>query len=165
MVKQLLIVLGIIMPTALAAVEAPITGSVQSKCSIYTDIAGVYSQPLPNKLTTDPLEGGVLPKIRYDVVQGDYYKAKITWPNNFTSSPALSDAVNWDGEVVVAEVTDVTMSDYETNKIEYNNVTEFDLTVSGTVWFTVSSSATYGYDKSFPAGTYTSVAVAECIAK
>jgi hypothetical protein len=57
------------------------------------------------------------------------------------------------------------MSDYETNKIEYNNVTEFDLTVTGTVWFNVNSSVTYGYDKSFPAGTYTSVAVAECIAK
>lgn len=165
MIKKLLLATALIVPTAAFAVEAPITGSVQSKCSIFTDVAGIYAQPLPNTLTTNPSDGGVLPRIRYDVVQGDYYIAKITWPDTFTSSPSLNDIVNWSGEVSVAEVTDVAMSAYETNKIEYNNVTEFDLSVSGTVWFTVASSATYGFDRSFPAGTYTSVAVAECIAK
>ena len=165
MIKKLLLATALLIPAAVFAVEAPITGSVQSKCSIFTDVPGIYAQPLPNTLTTNPSDGGVLPRIRYDIVQGDYYTAKITWPDTFTSSPSLNDAVNWDGEILVAEVTDVAMAAYETNKIEYNNVTEFDLTVAGTVWFTVASSATYGFNKSFPAGTYTSVAIAECIAK
>lgn len=166
MIKNLLTFLGLVLlPSALLAVETPINGTVASKCSIYTDRTGVFAQPLPNQLTTDPASGGVLPRIRYDVVQGDYYLAKVTWPNAFSSSPSLSDAVNWTGEVTVAEVTDVAMADYETNKIEYNNVTEFDLTVAGTVWFSVNSTADYGYGKSLPAGNYVAIVSAECIAK
>jgi len=57
------------------------------------------------------------------------------------------------------------MSGFETNKITYNNTVEFDLTVAGSVWFNVDSSADYGYDKSFPAGDYTAMVVAECIAQ
>ena len=151
--------------TAAAGADSPIYGTVESKCSIYTDITGVYAQPTPDELTTVPADGGVMPKIRYDVAQADYYTAKITWPNSFTSSPALSDAVNWDGEVEVAEVTDTLMSAYDTNKLEYNNVTEFDLTVAGTVWFKVTSVANYGYGKAFPAGNYQANVTAECIAQ
>ena len=151
--------------TSAIAGDTPIVGNVQSKCSIYTDKEGVYGNPISSKLSTDPADGGVKPVIRYDVVQGGYYIAKIAWPNNFSSSPSLGDAVAWDGTTAVKEVTDPLMSAYETDKVEYNNVTEFDLTVAGTVWFDVASTAEYGYDKPFPAGSYTAIVTAECIAK
>lgn len=151
--------------TAASAENAPIVGNVQSKCTVQTVKQGVYAQPSPGTLTTSPTDGGVLPRIRYDVALADYYIAKISWPQSFSSSPALSDAVTWDGDAEVDQVTDAGMSAYETNKVQYNNVTEFDLTIAGTVWFKVSSEATYGYDKSFPGGNYTAIVTAECIAK
>lgn len=151
--------------TSATAGETPIIGNVQSKCSIYTDRQGVYGNPLPNKLSTDAVDGGVQPVVRYDVAQGDYYLAKIAWPNVFSTSPSLSDTVTWDGDVTVSEVSDSLMSGYTTSKVEYNNIVEFDLTVAGSTWFTVDSIAAYGYDKSFPAGSYTAVVTAECIAK
>ena len=147
------------------AADSPIYGSVESKCTIYTDVAGVYAQPTPDELTTVPADGGVMPKIRYDVAQADYYTAKISWPDQFTTAPSLSDTVTWDGEVEVAEVTDTLMAAYDTDKLEYNNVTEFDLTVAGTVWFKVTSTANYGYGKAFPAGQYQANVAAECIAQ
>jgi hypothetical protein len=163
--KGLITAVALLMAGTAYAGETPITGTVQSKCSIYTDIPGVYGNPTPDKLSTAVADGGILPKIRYDVASADYYTAKISWPESFASSPVLTDVVNWNGSVTVAEVTDPLMSDYETNKIEYNNVTEFDLTVAGTVWFNVESTAEYGYGKSFPGGSYTAIATAECIAK
>jgi hypothetical protein len=57
------------------------------------------------------------------------------------------------------------MSAFESSKIEYNNTVEFDLTIAGSVWFDVESTADYGYDKSFPAGDYTAMVLAECIAQ
>jgi len=148
-----------------SANNSPIYGTVQSKCTIHTDINGVYAQPTPDELTTVTTDGGVMPKIRYDVALADSYVAKISWPNEFQSSPSLSDTVTWTGEVEVAEVTDAAMSAYDTNKIEYNNTTEFDLTEAGTVWFKVTSTANYGYDKAFPAGNYVAIVTAECIAQ
>lgn len=148
-----------------SAAETPITGMVESKCSIYTEIQGVYGNPTPDKLSTAVADGGILPRIRYDVAEAGYYMAKIKWPDSFSSSPSLTDVVNWDGSASVAEVTDPLMSDYETNKVEYNNTTEFDLTVAGTVWFNVESTATYGYGKSFPGGSYSAIVTAECIAQ
>jgi hypothetical protein len=88
----------------------------------------------------------------------------ITVPSAFTSSPALPDAVNWTGSVAVSRVTDAAMSAYTTNKRVYNNTTEVDLSVQGTVWFSATSKAQYGYNKSFPAGEYKAVVLAECIA-
>lgn len=149
---------------SVAAGEAPITGTVQSKCVIVTDTVGIYGNPSPSILSTAAADGGVEPIIRYDVINADYYKAVITTPNDFSSSPALTDVVNWTGTVEVAEVTDAGMSAYDQNKIQYNNVTEVDLTIAGTVWFKVSSQADYGYNKSFPAGTYNAVVTAECVA-
>ena len=101
--------------------------------------------------------------IRYDVLVADYYKAVIDHPVEFSSAPSLDDVVNWTGDVTVSEVSDTNMSDYDTNKVEYNNSHEYELTVSGSTWFTVSSTADYGSTKSFPAGTYTAVVEAECI--
>lgn len=161
----------ILATTAIASVSfalaesVPITGTVQAKCSIFTDVQGVYGNPVPYELSTDRVDGGVMPVIRYDVAAPNYYKAVISYPNAFSSSPELTDSVAWEGDVSVSEVSDPLMSDYETNKIEYENTIEFDLTVAGTSWFQVESTATYGYNKAFPAGDYTSIAVAECIAK
>jgi hypothetical protein len=56
------------------------------------------------------------------------------------------------------------MSAYSTNKRVYNNTTEIDLTVPGTVWFKADSTADYGYNKAFPAGQYRAIVTAECIA-
>jgi hypothetical protein len=125
---------------------------------------GIYGNPLPNTLSTDPIDGGVIPIVRYDVLQANFYKAKITYPNTFSESPDLVDVVNWTGDVTVGEVSDATMSGYDTSKIEYNNVTEIDLTIAGSTWFKIESEAEYGYDRAFPAGTYRTVVTAECIA-
>jgi hypothetical protein len=145
--------------------ETPIEGNVQSLCTIYTDTAGVYGLPTPDKLTTSPTDGGVKPVIRFDIAQASYYKARISYPDSFTTSPALDDTVAFTGSVSVAEVTDALMSDYDTNKVTYNNTTEYDLTIAGSTWFAIESVAEYGVNKAFPAGTYRAVVTAECIAQ
>lgn len=142
----------------------PITGNVASTCSIYTDTSGVYGVPSPDELSTVPADGGVYPVVRYDVTIADYYTAKISWPDEFSTSPSLTDALNWDGEVTVASTSDTNMSGYEAAKVEYENVTEYELTVAGSTWFQVESTVTYGYEKSFPGGTYAANITAECIA-
>lgn len=162
--KSLIIAVGLSAASAVSAAEVPIVGTVEAKCSIYTTTQGVYGNPTPNVLSTAPADGGVVPKVRFDVAQPDYYTARLTYPTSFSSSPTLDDALLWTGAVTVAEVTDAAMSVYETDKIEYNNVVEFDLTVAGTVWFDVSSSVEYGYNKALPPGEYTSIVYAECVA-
>jgi len=147
------------------AVDSPITGQVQPKCSVWTETSGVYGHPLPYKLSTAAADGGVDASIRIDVAQADYYKAKFTHPNSFSSSPTLNDSVAWTGSTVVGQVSDSNMSAYEAAKVTYNNVTEFNLTIAGSTWFTVASTAQYGSTKSLPAGNYTALIVAECIAK
>jgi len=37
------------------------------------------------------------------------------------------------------------------------------MSVAGSTWFKISSSADYGFAKSLPAGNYTAVVLAECI--
>ena len=145
--------------------DIPIVGDVESKCVIQTDTTGVYGNPTPSNLSTDTADGGVEPIVRYDVAQADYYKAVISYPESFSQSPSLSDTVTWTGSVSVDQVSDTNMSGYDTNKVEYNNTTEYDLTVAGTTWFAVSSEADYGYDKAFPGGTYRALVTAECIAQ
>ena len=56
------------------------------------------------------------------------------------------------------------MSGYEAAKVEYDNHTEYDLTIAGSTWFTVESEAKYGVGKSLPGGEYKANVVAECIA-
>ena len=168
MFKQSLTLGAIGMVCSVAAASAnntPITGNVSSKCSIFTDTAGVYGNPTPDELSTLTADGGVLPVVRYDVSVADKYTAKISWPNSFSTSPNLSDSITWDGETEVKSHSDAGMSAFETGKIEYNNTVEFDLTIAGSVWFDVASTADYGYDKSFPAGDYTAMVTAECIAQ
>jgi hypothetical protein len=165
MFKKALLTTLFVASTAQAQVDVPITGTVASKCVIVTDTAGIYGNPTSNKLSTDPADGGVVPIIRYDIIEADSYKAQISWPQEFTTSPVLNDVVNWTGSTEVFEISDAEMSLFETNKVEWNNVTEFDLTIGGSVWFKVNSTADYGYDKSFPGGIYRAAVLAECIAK
>lgn len=165
MIKKLAAIIVLVSATPLLAVDSPIGGVVQPKCSVWTDVSGVYGHPLPYKLSTLPADGGVKASIRYDIAQADYYKAKITHPNSFSSSPSLSDAVAWTGSSIVGQVSVAGMSAYEAAKVTYNNVTEFNMTLAGSTWFTVSSTAQYGNTKSLPAGNYTAIIKAECIAK
>jgi hypothetical protein len=165
MIKQILSTLLLASTLAAQSAEIPIRGSVTSKCVINTDTPGVYGNPVPNLLSTARADGGMAPVVRYDVVQGGFYKASITTPSAFTASPVLPDVVNWTGTVDVTRVTDAAMSAYTSNKIVYNNTTEINLTVPGSVWFSATSKANYGFEKSFPAGEYRAVVIAECIAK
>lgn len=147
------------------AEQVPIVGSVESRCIVITDTDGIYGNPTPSELSTAPADGGVLPIIRFDVLQADFYKAVITHPNGFTESPSLDDTVTWSGSTSVTDTSDANMSSYDTNKVTYNNSTEYDLTVAGSTWFSVSSEADYGYSKAFPPGTYRAMVEAECIAQ
>ena len=158
-------VFGVVLATHAYGAETPITGNVASKCSIYTDTPGVYGNPTPDALSTAPADGGVHPIIRYDVSIADAYKATIAYPTQFSSSPSLTDSLTWTGQVEVSATSDTGMAGYEAAKVEYDNVTEYDLTVAGSTWFKVTSGVTYGVDKSLPGGTYKANVVAECIAK
>lgn len=164
MLKKLALVAALTVPLFAQSEDVPITGTVTSKCVIYTETPGVYGNPSPNTLSTASVDGGVAPIVRYDVVVAGYYKAVVTTPTFFSSAPTLTDVVNWTGSVEVSRVTDAAMSAYNTNKRVYDNVTEFALTVPGSVWFKAESKAEYGYNKAFPAGTYRSIVTASCIA-
>lgn len=144
--------------------EAVITGNVESKCQINTDINGVFGNPTAGTLSTLPADGGVMPIIRYDVALGEAYTARVIAPNSFSTSPALDDIVTWTADVEVSEVSDTAMSDYETDKIQYEYTSEFDLHTAGSTWFKVTSKAEYGYGRSFPGGQYRAIVMAECIA-
>jgi len=144
--------------------EAIITGNIESKCQINTDINGVFGNPTAGTLSTLPTDGGVMPIIRYDVALGEAYTARVIAPSSFSTSPTLNDTVVWTSDVEVSEVSDTAMSDYETDKIQYEYTTEFDLHTAGTTWFKVTSKAEYGYGKSFPGGQYRAIVMAECIA-
>lgn len=164
MFKKILLASLISLPLVAVSEDVPITGRVTPKCVIYTETSGVYGNPSPNVLSTLPADGGVEPIIRYDVVQSGYYKAVITTPISFSTSPTLPDVVNWTGTVDVSRVTDAAMSAYSTNKVQYNNTTEITLSVPGSVWFKAESKAEYGYNKAFPAGDYRAIVTASCIA-
>lgn len=138
--KKLLLATGLLLSGAVFA-NVPITGSVASKCVINVDTPGVYGNPSANLLSTAPSDGGVVPVVRYDIISAELYKAKISYPEDFTSSPSLNDVVNWTGSVTVSQTSDEAMSSFETDKVEYNNTTEYDLDVQGSVWFEITSTA------------------------
>ena len=165
MLNKLTFVAAILTCTSAVAEDVPITGTVESKCSIYTTTTGVFGAPSINQLSTKGIDGGVNPVLRVDTSQAGYYIAKITTPDGFSTSPSLNDSVAWTGDVSVSQVSDPLMSDYDTDKVTYNNTHEYDLTVAGSTWFEVESTASYGIDKSLPGGTYVAMVTAECIAK
>jgi hypothetical protein len=162
--KKLAVTTLTILALPALAEEAVITGTIESKCVINTDVNGVYGNPVAGTLSTLPADGGVLPIIRYDIALGNAYTARITAPSSFSTAPSLNDVVDWSAEVEVNEVSDTNMSDYETNKVEYDYTTEFNMHTAGTTWFKVTSKAEYGYGKPYPAGTYRAIVMAECIA-
>ena len=164
--KKPLIILAALLTVPAVSATTPISGMVASKCIVTTDTDGVYGNPSATKLSTASSDGGVLPIIRYDIITASAYNAKITTPISFSSSPALgSETVTWTGSTVANQMSDAGMSVFNTNKVVYNNTSEFPLTIAGSVWFDVSSEATYGYNKAFPAGSYSAVVTAECIAQ
>ena len=138
-IKKIATIAFLVSTNSALATDSPVNGLVQPKCSVYTEIQGVYGHPLPNKLSTAAADGGVAASIRYDIAQADFYKAQITHPLTFSSAPAK----------VISPI----------------NVTTFDMTLAGSTWFTVQSTAVYGYNKSLPAGSYTAIIQADCIAK
>jgi len=153
--------------SAALAVNSPINGLVQANCSIYTTTPGAYGNPSPWKLSTASADGGVDTIIRVDIAAADYYKTKFTHPNSFSSSPSLTDGVAWTGSTVVSSHSVAGMSAYEAAKVVVNNTTEFNMTLAGSTWFKVASTASYGSadNTALPAGNYTAMIVAECIAK
>ena len=165
MKKLLILPVALACTGAIASSNIPITGSVESKCVIQTDTDGVYGNPTADKLSTAVADGGVLPIVRYDIVTANAYKAVISHPDSFSSSPTLTDTVSWTGSTTLTNSSDSNMSAFNDNKVTYNNSSEFDLTVAGSAWFSVTSTAEYGYDKAFPAGTYSAMVTAECIAQ
>lgn len=148
------------------AAEVPINGTVQSRCIITTDTAGVYANPNAYTLTTDPSSGGQLPIVRFDVTLADAYYAEITAPTEFSSSPTLPDIVTWTGDTEVSSVSDATgMGSYETNKVELGMTDKYDLTATGSTWFKTSSTAVLGGTRAYPGGNYTALVEASCIAQ
>jgi len=147
------------------AVDVPIEGTVQSRCTIDTDTPGVYGNPNAYTLTTAAADGGVMPITRFDVTLADAYYAKVTHPDSFSAAPTANATVTFTGSTEVSSVGDAAMSGYEAAKTTFGNSTQFDLTESGSVWLKTTSVATNGGDKAFPSGTYRSIVVAECIAK
>jgi hypothetical protein len=148
------------------AENVPINGTVQSRCIIQTDEAGVFGNPNAYTLTTAPSDGGLPAVVRFDVSLADAYYAEITAPTEFSSSPNLPDSVTWTGDTEVKAVSDATgMGSYETNKVEFGSTDRYDLTATGSTWFKTSVTATMGGSKAFPGGDYTALVLAECIAK
>ena len=148
------------------AVDVPISGTVQSRCVITTDTPGTYGNPNAYTLTTAAADGGVQPIVRYDVTLADAYYAQITTPTSFATSPSLSDTVTWTGSTEVSSVSDATnMAGYEAAKTTFGQTTQFDLTATGSTWFTSTSVATYGGNKAFPGGNYSATVEAVCVAK
>jgi hypothetical protein len=148
------------------AEDVPINGTVQSKCIIVTDTAGVYGNPNAYTLTTTPADGGLLAVTRVDVTLADAYKVRITAPDSFSSSPSLPDNPTFVGDTEVSAVSDATgMGSYETNKVEYGMTDEYDMTATGSTWFKTSSTATMGGNKAFPGGSYTALVNVQCIAQ
>ena len=154
------------MVTMANAEQAPINGTVQSRCIIQTDSAGVYGNPNAYTLTTSPIDGGQPAIIRIDVSLANAYYAEITAPTEFSSAPSLPDQVTFTGDTEVSTVSDATgMGSYETSKIEYGMTDKYELTATGSTWFKTSSTATMGGNKAFPGGNYTALVEAQCIAK
>jgi len=62
MIKKtlLLLALGTFASSAIAE-DMEVVGNVQSKCVVTPDTAGVYGNPSPDKLDSDPASGGVDP--------------------------------------------------------------------------------------------------------
>ena len=146
-----------------------INGNVESRCTVNTDTAGYYGNPNAYTLTTLPASNGQVPIVRIDTSLADAYKAQISYPTSFSSSPSLGDTVVWTGAVAVEQTSSTDMSGYQaaSTTADGGAMRIYPLSIAGAAWFSVSSVATYGggQQKAFPGGSYTAVVVAECIAQ
>ena len=134
---------------------------------IFTTVNPKYGNPNPYTLTTLPASGGTEAILRTDVLAADYFDLLITHPNSFSSSPTLTDSIGFTGTSVVSAVGVAGMSVYETNKLVVNNTTRFRLLLAGATWYKVSSVMIYGATDTtaLPAGNYTSLITATCLAR
>ena len=146
-----------------------INGNVESRCTVNTDTVGYYGNPNAYTLTTLPADDGQVPIVRIDTSLADAYKAQISYPTSFSSSPSLGDTVVWTGAVAVEQTSSTDMSGYQaaSTTADGGAMRIYPLSIAGAAWFSVSSVATYGggQQKAFPGGSYTAVVVAECIAQ
>lgn len=93
MKKLALLFCLLMLSTKLSYAEtSTMTGIVQSKCSIWTEVNGTYGNSLSTKLDTTPSSGGVKGNVRVDVLQAAAYKVRFTAPVSWSSSPPLSEA-------------------------------------------------------------------------
>lgn len=166
MFNKLTILASIMCASMSYAETVPISGTVQSQCSIVTDRAGTYGNRAdPEILSTASQSGGNPASIRIDVVSGDVYTALISLPQDFSSSPVLKDTVSWDGTILTSQVSDPAMADYNSTAIDYGMAKEYNLHTAGSVWIEVNSTAVYGGSKPFPGGNYTALINVQCIPK
>ena len=146
-----------------------ITGTVESRCTVNTDTAGYYGNPNAYTLTTLPASAGQVPIVRVDTSLANAYKAQISYPTSFSSSPSLGDTVVWTGAVAVEQTSSTDMSGYQaaSTTADGGAMRIYELVHAGATWFSVSSVATYGggQQKAFPGGSYSAVVTAECIAQ
>jgi hypothetical protein len=144
-----------------------IIGTVESRCTVVTDTVGYYGNPNAYTLTTLPASAGQLPVVRVDTTLANAYKAQISYPTSFSSSPSLGDNVTWTGAVAYVKGSASGMSAYQGASTTTNNgaMRVYNLTLAGQTWFSVSSQALYGGSKAFPSGSYAATVVAECIAQ
>ena len=146
-----------------------INGTVESRCTVNTDTTGYYGNPNAYTLTTVPASAGQLPVIRVDTSLANAYKAQISYPTSFSSSPSLGDTTVWTGAVTVVQTSSSDMSGYQaaSTTADGGAMRIYPLSIAGATWFSVASVATYGggQQKAFPGGSYTAVVVAECVAQ
>ena len=144
-----------------------ITGTVESRCEVVTDIKGYYGNPSAFLLTTLPASNGQVPQIRITNTLANAYKALVSYPTSFSSSPSLSNSVTFTGAVAIASASSSDMSGYQAASTVTNNgaMRTYNLTHAGTIYVTVASSATHGGNKAYPGGQYVAVAEASCIAQ
>ena len=166
MKKLITIGLMLVATTAYAA-NIDITGTVQSRCIVNTDTPGVYGNPNAYTLTTLPASAGQVPIVRIDSSLANAYNAQISYPTSFSTSPSLSDTTAWVGAVGVEQTSSSDMSGYQAASTTTGAMRTYPLSIAGTTWFSVASTATYGggQQKPFPGGSYKAVILAECIAQ
>ena len=165
--KKLITIGLMLVATTAYAGNIDITGTVESRCIVNTDTPGVYGNPNAYTLTTLPASAGQVPIVRIDTSLANAYNAQISYPTSFTTSPSLSDTTAWVGAVGVAQTSSSDMSGYQAASTTTGAARTYGLTIAGTAWFSVASTATYGggQQKPFPGGSYRAVVLAECIAQ
>ena len=165
--KKLITIGLMLVATTAYAGNIDITGTVESRCIVNTDTPGVYGNPNAYTLTTLPASAGQVPIVRIDASLANAYNAQISYPTSFSSSPSLSDTTAWVGAVGVEQTSSADMSGYQAASTTTGAMRTYPLSIAGTTWFSVASTATYGggQQKPFPGGSYKAVILAECIAQ